>query len=73
VDHLEEFHIPVDDAVDVLHRYPGVLQCRASRLMDHLGLVDVLAMARILGLTDPYYTDVPVFLSVGYWFTSLSP
>ena len=61
MDPLEHLHVARDDGVDLVQGDAGVVECRADRLVDHLGLVDVFAVARVPRLAETDDGDRAMF------------
>jgi len=66
VDHFKQFHVAVDDTVDVVHGQAGVVQGLPNRLVDHFGLVHVLPMAGMFRLPHADHRDIAILLSMNH-------
>jgi hypothetical protein len=71
VHHLEEFHVAVNNTIDVLHGQVSVFQRQTDSFMYQFRLVDILTMAGMLGLSDAYYSNISIFLFMCHCSTSL--
>ena len=71
VHHLEELHIAVNDAINVLHGQVSVFQRQTDSFMYQFRLVDILTMAGMLCLSNAYYSNISIFLFMCHCSTSL--
>ena len=64
VNHLEEFHVAVEHAVDVIDGQAGMFQCCRHRLMNHFRLVHIFSVTGVNGLSHADDADISVFLHI---------